>query len=109
LKVKRWLRSSSIINQLPTDKRRVGLTGAVVEVTAAGKIHPFFEHPRIALKAIPDPLDQTHLGWHQNATRLNQSIKPFTSSAVPGKAARRPAPRNSSLNRTSPDDHINPL
>jgi len=45
LKVKRWLRSSSPINQLPTDKRRVGLTGAGLEVTEVGKIHPFYKPP----------------------------------------------------------------
>jgi len=92
LKVKRWLRSSSIINQLLPDKRRVGLTGAGIEVTAAGTIHPFFKHPRIPLGAIPYPLDQIHFGRHQNATKLKVSTKPFISSAAPGKATRRPAP-----------------
>jgi len=71
----------------------VGLTGAVVEVTAAGKIHPFFEHPRIPLKAIHYQLDQAQLDRQQSATRLKQSTRPFTSSAAPGKATRRPAPK----------------
>ncbi len=94
MKVKRGLRSSSIINQLLPDKRRVGLTGAVVEVTGAGTIHPVFEHPRIPLKTIPYPLDQAQFDTHQNAPGLKESPKPFTSSAAPGKATRRPAPLN---------------
>jgi len=108
LKVKRWLRSSSPINQLLPDKRRVGLTGAGLEVTEAGTAFPFFEHLRTLLKAIPYPLDQMRFGRHQNASIFEQSPKPFTSSAAPvkttrrpaptpGKAARRPAPTNCNL------------
>jgi len=92
LKVKRWLRSSSPINQLPTDKRRVGLPGAGLEVTEVGTIYPFFKHPKTPLKANPYQLDQTQFIRHQNAPELKQSTKPFTSSAAPGKATRRPAP-----------------
>jgi len=80
----------------------VGLTGAGVEVTEAGTIHPFFKHPKTPLKAIPNPLDQTQFGRHQNATKLKESTKPFTSIPAPGKATRRPAPINTRLfNRRS--------
>ncbi len=36
------------------------------------------------------------------------STRPFTSSAAPGKATRRPAPIDSRLSRTNPEDYINP-
>jgi len=85
------LRSGSRINLLPPDKRRVGLTGAGLEVTVARSAFPYSKHLKSLPKAIPYPLEQAQFGRHQNATELQELIPPFTSSPATGKATRRPA------------------